>query len=200
MYGHKYTPEERAFLLEYIPGHTYKEIQAEFISCFGWEISICQIKGYMGNHKINNGLTGRFPKGHIPPNKGKKGQCASGCEKGWFKKGHIPKNHRSVGAERVNADGYVEIKVAEPNQWKLKHRVIWEEHKGEIPPNSVIIFVDSDKQNVTLDNLRLIEKSTNAVINHSGLSKFNGVFKDTAITIAELKKNTSVAKKNSAKK
>ena len=39
-----------------------------------------------------NPITGRFLKGHIPYNKGMKGQCAKGCEKGWFKKGHKPKN------------------------------------------------------------------------------------------------------------
>lgn len=195
MYGHKYTPEEKAFFLKYIPGHTYKEIRTEFINCFDWEISVSQIKGYMANHKLNNGLTGRFPKGHIPANRGKKGQCAAGCEKSWFKKGHIPKNYRPVGSERVNVDGYVEIKVAEPNKWRLKHRVIWEEAKGAIPKNSFVIFVDGDKENVALDNLRLIERGTHAVMNHAGLSKFGGEFKDTAIVIANLKRQTVTRKK-----
>ena len=47
---------------------------------------------------------------------GKKGICADGCERTWFKKGHIPANYRPVGSERVNADGYIEVKVADPNK------------------------------------------------------------------------------------
>ena len=30
-----------------------------------------------------------------------------------FKKGNVPKCHRPVGSERVNVDGYVEVKVAD---------------------------------------------------------------------------------------
>ena len=195
MYGHQYTPEEREFFRRYVPGHTYREIQEAFIRHFGWDIKVSQIKGYMANHKINSGAKGIFQKGHTPVNKGKKGMCAAGCEKTWFQEGHIPKNHRPVGSERVNVDGYVEIKVEEPNKWKLKHRVIWEEANGEIPKGSVIIFADGNKQNVTINNLRIISRGTHAVINHSGLSEFNGEFKDTAIAIAELKRKSSERKK-----
>lgn len=57
------------------------------------------------------------------------------------------------------------------------------------------IFVDGNKQNVVLDNLRLIERGTHAVMNHEGLCNYEGEFKDTAIAIAALKRQTSVRKK-----
>lgn len=72
MYGHKYTDEERQFFVEYVPGHSYKEIQQEFINSFNWSISVSQIKTYIGRHKLNTGRTGYFEKGHIPFNKGEK--------------------------------------------------------------------------------------------------------------------------------
>ena len=127
MYGHVYTEEEHTFMREFVPGHSYREIAAAFTEKFGWEISIGQVNAYIGNHHLNTGRTGRFQKGQIPPNKGKKGVCAAGCEKTWFPKGNIPKNYRSIGSERISKDGYIEVKVADPNKWKLKHRIVWEE-------------------------------------------------------------------------
>ena len=194
MYGHQYTVEEQKFMKEYVPGHSYKEIQKAFTEKFGWEISLGQVNAYIGNHHISTGRTGRFQKGQEPPNKGKKGICAAGCERTWFQKGHIPANYRPVGSERVNADGYIEVKVADPNKWKLKHRVVWESVNGKIPKGYIIIFRDNDKSNTDIDNLLLIKRGTHAVLNHTGLCECSGEFKETAICIAELKAATSRAK------
>lgn len=35
MYGHQYTVEEQKFMKEYVPGHSYKEIQKAFTEKFG---------------------------------------------------------------------------------------------------------------------------------------------------------------------
>lgn len=171
---HKYTDLEKAFMRDFIPGHTYKEIQEAFIKKFNWDITVSQIKGYMANHKINSGTKGHFSKGHVPANKGKKmsPEIYEKVKHTMFQKGHAPQNHRPVGSERVSRDGYIEIKVAEPNKWKLKHRVLWEESRGKIPKGSILIFVDGNKQNVVLDNLRLIERGTHAVMNHEGLCNY----------------------------
>ena len=190
MYGHQYTVEEQKFMKEYVPGHSYKEIQKAFTEKFGWEISLGQVNAYIGNHHISTGRTGRFQKGQEPPNKGKKGICAAGCERTWFQKGHIPANYRPVGSERVNADGYIEVKVADPNKWKLKHRVVWESVNGKIPKGYIIIFRDNDKSNTDINNLLLIKRGTHAVLNHTGLCECSGEFKETAICIAELKAAT----------
>lgn len=195
MYGHQYTTQEQQFMAEYVPGHSYREIQKAFTEKFGWEISLSQINSYIGNHHLNTGRTGRFQKGQEPPNKGKKGVCAAGCEKTWFKKGHTPINYRPVGSERTNVDGYIEIKVADPNKWKPKHRVVWESVNGKIPKGCVIIFKDNDKTNTNIDNLMLIKRATNAVLNRTGLCRYSGEFKETALCIAELKVSASKAKK-----
>lgn len=186
MYGHRYTTEEKEFFRSYIPGHTYKEIQEAFRKRFGWGITINQVKGYMANHKINNGLTGRFPKGHTPYNKGRKGICADGCEKGWFRKGGIPKKHRPVGSERITKDGYIEIKVEEPNKWRLKHRVIWENAFGFIPKGKCILFLNGDKTDVRIENLMLIDRKVNARMNQSGLRFDDPDSTKAAVTVAKL--------------
>lgn len=186
MYGHKYTDEEKTFMQEFIPGHKYIEIQSAFSEKFGWDIKISQIKSYMANNKINSGTKGYFPKGHIPVNKGKKGQCAPGCEKTWFKSGHTPKNHRPVGSERITKDGYIEIKVAEPNKWRLKHRVIWENSFGTISKGKCIIFMNGDKTDVQLENLKLIERRVNARLNQLGLRYNDPDSMQAAVGVAEL--------------
>lgn len=187
---HKYTEEEQLFMEKYVPGHSYREIANAFTETFGWEISIGQVNSYIGNHHLNTGRTGQFEKGTVPPNKGMKGICALGCEKTWFKKGNIPVNYRPVGSERINVDGYVEIKVAEPRKWKLKHRVVWEKTNGPVPKSHVVIFKDNNKLNTDIDNLILIKRGAHAILNHLKLCKYTGEFKYTAIAIAELKKVT----------
>lgn len=169
MHSHKYTKEEKEFFKEFVPGHTYLEIQEAFTRKFKWDITIGQIKGYMGNHRINSGTKGQFQRGHVPANKGKKGVHAPGCEKSWFQKGHIPKNHRKVGSERMNVDGYTEVKVSEPNKWRLKHVVTWEKANGPVPKGHCIIFLDGNKRNAELDNLMMIPRKHLVRMNQSRL-------------------------------
>lgn len=194
---HKYTDLEKAFMRDFIPGHTYKEIQEAFIKKFNWDITVGQIKGYMANHKINSGTKGHFSKGHVPANKGKKmsPEIYEKVKHTMFQKGHAPQNHRPVGSERVSRDGYIEIKVAEPDKWKLKHRVVWEMAHGEIPKDHVIIFKDNDKTNTDIDNLILTEKGVNATLNKTGLCKMSGEFKETVILIAQLNQSNNKARK-----
>lgn len=184
---HYYTEEEKAFFKTYVPGHSHKQIRDAFEERFGWDITVAQVRAYIKNHHLNTGRTGKFEKGSIPHNKGKKGTCAEGCKKTWFRTGHVPENHRPVGSERVNVEGYIEIKVAEPNVWKLKHRIVYEENYGSIPKGSIVLFRDGDKQNTSADNLILITRSVHMVLNQDGLCKYKGELKDTAIKIAELK-------------
>ncbi len=196
MIGHQYTSEERQFFLDFIPGHTYKEIQSEFIKQFGWEISISQIKGYMGNHKINNGLTGKFKKGRPAPNKGQKMSLGmyEKCKATMFRKGHIPANHRPVGSERINVCGYTEVKIKEPKTWRLKHQIVWEEHHGPIPKGKIVIFLNGNKQDIRIDNLALIDKKVNVRLNQNGMRYEEPEITRAAIAVAELMAATGEAK------
>ena len=108
---------------------------------------------------------GFFPKGHQPMNKGRKQteymseEQLAKTKATRFKKGHIPKNHKPVGYERITRDGYIEVKTAEPNVFELKHRLVWIEHNGEIPPGYNIQFKDGNRQNVSIENLYMISRS-----------------------------------------
>ena len=194
---HKYTQEEKEFLREFVPGHSHKEIQQAFIDKFKWDITLVQVKSSIKRYHLNTGRTGRFEKGNISYNKGRKGICAEGCKKTWFKKGNIPKNYRPIGSERVTKDGYIEIKIADSSKWKLKHRVIWEQENGKVPHGYAIIFKDGNKLNIDIDNLMLVSRKALAVMNKSGLYK-NG-YKETAALIAELNVKVGEKKKGCEK-
>ena len=202
MYAHKYTNEERRFFEEYVPGHSHKEIQQEFVKRFGWSIAVSQVKAYIKNHKLNTGRTGQFKKGHAPQNKGKKmpSEIYEKCKGTMFKKGNIPNNHRPVGSERITKDGYIEIKVAEPNKWMMKHRYVWERVHGKIPDNHVLIFRDNNKTSVALDNLLLISRGENALLNQRGLSNTIDEAKDAAVNYAKLSKLISEKQKDRKRK
>lgn len=195
MYGHIYIDEEKKFMEDYVPGHSYDEIQEEFTRKFGWDIKIGQIKSYIGNHNLNTGRTGYFPKGNTPHNKGKKGVCAEGCKKTWFQKGHIPKNHRKLGDERVDRDGYIKVKVEEPNKWRLKHNMVYEKYKGKIPKGSVVIFLDGNKMNTDISNLKLVKRSELLIMNRYGLHKEEAKMTEAGVNLARLIDTTNKKKR-----
>ena len=180
MTGHVYTEEERQFLKEFIPGHTRKEIQEAFNDRFGCDISIKAVGSYMEHHKIKNGFDGRFRKGHIPANKGKKYSN--------------PKLQSSIGSEFIDSRGYIKIKIAQPNKWVLKHRYIWEQFHGPIPDGYMVAFRDNNRQNVDVNNLMLVSRSQGLVLNRH-LGKYPEELKDTALLLVDLKIATSKKRK-----
>ena len=191
---HIYTPEERAFFEEFTPGHSYKEIQQEFIKRFKWEISVTKVKGCIGRYKLNTGRNGRFVKGQVSPIKGMKmGKHKNGI--GLFRKGHTPKNHRPVGSERITVDGYVEIKTAEPKTWRFKHVVVWEAENGPVPIGHKIVFLDSNRMNIDIKNLRMISNKVHARMCQNRLFSTDPEITEAGIHIAELMAATGDAKR-----
>ena len=155
---------------------------------FNTAYSVSQITAYYKNHKLNSGLTGRFQKGHVPPNKGNKGVCAPGCEKTQFKKGHTPANKLPIGTILTKADGYVWKKIGEgARDWRQLHILNWEEAHGPVPDGYLIIFKDGDHQNCALDNLTMVTRGEHAVMNKSGLRPESPEYMDSAILIAKIK-------------
>lgn len=147
-----------------------------------------QMKGYYSHNKINSGTTGRFEPGIIPWNKGMKGVNFGGKET-WFKKGTRPANWVPIGSERVNTDGYVDVKVADgQNQknWKGKHILIWEERNGPVPLGHAIIFGDGNNRNFDPENLLLVSRAQLARLNQSGLIQNDTELTKTGIIIADI--------------
>lgn len=175
------------FIKENLAGVGPKEMAELLNENFGTSYTISQMKAYYGNRHLDSGVKGHFPKGNVPANKGKKGQYPAGCEKSWFMPGHTPVNHKPVGSERIdNKDGYTLVKIAEPNVWSLKHKVIWEEKYGKIPEGHVLTFLDENKSNITLENLGLITMAESLALTRGQLRSSNPDFTKTGILIVKV--------------
>lgn len=184
----RYPPSVAAYITAHYKGVGPTEMAGMLNAEFKTDYTARNIKGYYGNHRLCSGVSGRFKPGQTSHNKGKRGYCPPGCEKGWFKKGGMPHNHKPVGSERVNVDGYIEVKVAEPKKWVAKHRLVWEENHGRIPKGCGVTFLDGNKQNVALDNLALVTNDENLELNRSALRSIDAELTKTGITVAKLKR------------
>lgn len=200
MKRYKHKQEHIDFVRENVKGISLRELRKRFNERFNCNVSDSVIENIKGKHKLKSGIQGgQYHKGNIPLNKGTKGMFNVGGNKTSFKKGNVPVNHRPVGSERVNVDGYVEIKIKDPNKWDLKHRVIYKRLHGDIPKDSVIIFADGNKHNLDIDNLVAITRNEHARLNQNGLRFDDGDITKSALNLAKLIIKTNEAKKRKDK-
>lgn len=181
----KWTQQEIDTLTRMYPNHYAREIAGilgrgiSSIHCkansLGLESSLEKIQraGYETS-KSPASIATRFQKGSVPLNKGKKvsPEVYSKIQPTMFKKGSTPVNHRDVGEERVNVYGYIEIKVSEPNTWRLKHRVMWEQVYGTIPMGYNVQFKNHNPLDCRIENLYLISKADQMAKENSFYAKY----------------------------
>ena len=189
---HKWNEKEKEYLKNIVKGLTYKETTVLMYEKFEYQFTESQIKGALNRYKLQTGLNGNFKKGSTPWNKGLKGYI--GANKTSFKKGTIPPQYRPVGSERVNKEGYLEVKIADPNKWELKHRYIYKKHYGDIPKGHNVIFADTDKTNFNIDNLILVSKSEMLILNRNKLIYKDKELTKTGVNIAKILDKTSKLK------
>lgn len=158
----------------YLTQAQIREIRNIYADHFNWQLAemfncsettILNIRRKFGLKKSDKILNNtRFKNGQISYNKGKHYKFKNS---GQFEKGHIPKNHKSIGSIRKNVYGYIEIKITEPDKWKLLHRKIYEENFGAIPRGYIIVFKDGNTLNCTIENLEMISRSENMIRNQN---------------------------------
>lgn len=141
-----YEPEELAFIERH---RTLPRAEAHAMFCARFmrsDVSFDNFKALCTRKGWKTGRTGRLEKGNIPHNKGRRGYCAPGSEKGHFPKGNRPHTWRGAGHERIDRrEGYVVMIVDEPNPWTgaatrpvFKHRWLWEQQSGPLPEGHVL--------------------------------------------------------------
>lgn len=132
--------------------------------------ALCKRKGWL------TGRTGRFDKGIIPANKGKKMPYNENSARTQFKKGNRPHNSKYLGHERVSKDGYVEISIDQTNphtgferRHVLKHKYLWEQKNGPLPKGMALKCLDGNRQNTDPTNWEPISRSLLPYLNgHRG--------------------------------
>ncbi|UNM96751.1 HNH endonuclease [Ignatzschineria rhizosphaerae] len=181
----KYTAEEIEFLKNNQSKMTRKELTEKFNQHFKKNRTVTAIRGFCKRKGfLRPKSTWYFPAGHIPVNKGSVG--LTGANSGSFKKGNRPHNTLEVGAVIKREDGYLYIKVAEPNHWRPKHYLIWEESNPPVLADEAILFMDNNRENLSLDNLMKITKGELARMNKKGFSTLPKELKKQAVYLTRL--------------
>lgn len=175
--------EELNYLKQIYKGRYVKDVTAMINEKFNANHNCREIENYKRTRGLRSGIDCRFKKGNIPYNAGTKGLRKA--NKGSFKKGNIPQNHRNVGEERF-VRGYWEIKVTEPNVWMSKGRYIWEQNYEKIPEGYIVTFLDGNTSNFDLNNLALISKNENRIMNTKKLRKSDAELTKVGVNIARV--------------
>lgn len=193
MIRHKYTNEEDKFLIDNVKGISLKELTDKFNQRFNINLSESSIANRKNKLHLSSGIVGgQFQKGQEPVNKGKKWddyiskEKQEKIKKTWFKKGNIPHNHRNVFEERLDKNGYIEIKIKEPNVWHEKQRYIYEQHYGKIPKGHKVIFLDGNYRNFDIDNLKLVSSAEHLIMNKNKLRFKNKELTETGLLVAKI--------------
>lgn len=194
----------KSFVSEKYKQMPERDVLVAFNDHFDTEMTLKQMQSFISNHRILSGRTGCFPKGNKPWNAGTAGKGVMKKNSGSFTKGQLAHNHKPIGSERINVEGYIQIKTNEPNVWELKHRVVWRTEHGAIPKGGVIRFINSDKTDVRLDNLVLVTRHENALLNkYYEYHNQPPEYKTTVILLAKIKAKTfdlSKVKKKSSRR
>ena len=158
----KFTEEEQLFITNNVKGNTITELTDLFNKAFNKDIKENQIRNYKKKNKLKSGVDTKFRK-----NQG-------------------PHNYKPVGSEFVDKTGYTYVKIADPNEWIMKQKYIYEKYNGSIPKGYSVIFADSDKTNFDIDNLILVRDKDKLVAKNKHLIFDDAELTKTGLLIAKL--------------
>lgn len=207
MSNRKYNAGHIEYIASNILGRSFKELTDMFNKQFGMDLKVSTMVSLSDRHGLHNGRDTlfnkgweptQFKKGHVPFNKGKKG--LGGWEPTQFKKGSKPANWVPIGSERINGDGYVDIKVEDgklQKNWKGKHILTWEAANGPVPKGNVVIFGDRNRRNFEPDNLILISRKQLVRLNQHNLIKGDAELTRTGVIIADIYNKIGERKRSS---
>lgn len=200
-----FTDEMALFIKENCTGLRNDDLARMINGKFNTKVSAKQVGNYKKRNNLRSGLDMRFQKGIPSPLKGLKQSdfmTADQIERSKvtrFKAGNVPNNIKPIGSERLNKNGYISVKVTEDGpprgQWIQKQRAVWEQVNGPIPKGHAIAFLDRDRTNCNINNLKLVTKAEIARLNHQGLLGDNVELNEVAFTIAKLVTKSAQIKK-----
>lgn len=140
-----------------------RELTEVFNREFGRQVKVEHIKELCKRKGWATGRTGCFEKGHVPWSKGTKGVLKGNA--GCFKKGNRPHNKAAIGDE-VMDKGWVRVKVAEPNVWRNKSHLVWEQSGREpLKKGQFLVHIDGDFTNNEIENLMMVTRADLLKIN-----------------------------------
>ena len=194
-----WTAEIKEFILENYKGVGPSEMADIVSDIFDVSCTRSLMKNFYGRNHLNSGVTGYFEIGHTPLNKGKKQseymshEAIERTKATRFKQSGLPHNTKPIGYERINADGYIEVKVRmrpdrvnHKRNFVAKHILVWEEHNGPVPEGMIVRFLDGNKLNCSIDNLVLMTRAEHLQLTRSKHYSDNPEITKTGVALAKL--------------
>ena len=163
-----------------------------------WDAKVKKSAQYMltpeSGRIIEPSVANQFKPGHTPHNKGKQisAEIYEKVAPTMFKRGNKPHNTKPVGTINVRADTqgrlyqYIKIKDC---QWELLQRHVWTQANGEIPPGSVVIFLDGNYLNCDISNLQVISRRENMARNT--IQRYPAELQEVMKLTSKLKRKTN---------
>ena len=103
-----------------------------------------------------------------------------------FKRAKNAGDNVPIGTERVKSDGMVQVKIAK-DKWEYKQRLIYSQyHNIELTSDDYIIFLDQDRTNFDINNLKRVSRYESAVLSNQKLFFNNAELTETGIDVAKL--------------
>lgn len=161
------TEEQDIVFREVCIGRTASEIVEEMKKRCDVTLTIGQVRGYKSHNKITSGVDCKFKKGELSD----------------YDKEKI----KNIGDTFISqADGYHYIKVGK-NKWVRKHRYIYEQyHNVKLNTNQSVIFLDGNKDNFNIDNLKVVDTRTKLIAKNNHLFGNNREITETGLLVSEL--------------
>jgi len=92
----------------------------------------------------------------------------------------------AIGSEYVKDDGMTLVKVAK-DKWEYKQRLIYSQyHNVKLTNDDYIIFLDQDRTNFDINNLKKVTKHESSILANQHLFSKNPLITETGIQIAKL--------------
>ena len=185
----RWNEAQKDFLREHYPNHIAPELTKMLNKQFHLKRTVKQVQSAVKRFGIKSGRDGRFKPGNKPhPDARPKGPNSTS-----FGKGHKPHNWKPIGHERWYGSGkhkYLQRKVTDTGNtvkdYVEVHRLLWIEHNGPIPEGHIVIFRDSNRENIVIDNLMLVSRGDHAQMCKMGLYNGSPETKDAALLLVKI--------------
>lgn len=182
------TEEQLEWIIGFLPAQEYSTLINLLKEKFGVEITKQQLSCLFRHKGIQSGVDTKFRKGYVPTNKGKRltEEQKEKIRTTILSKHIISPKRLPVGSEYVRRDGFVNVKVANPNKWRMKQHVVWEMFHEPIKKNEMLVFLDGDRQNCRIENLMLITRAENTILNRKQMRSDDAGLTKAGVLLAKL--------------
>lgn len=174
-----YSEEEREFIKNNL-SLTYKELALQFNLRFNKSVNHKTLKAYVRSKNLEK------PKG-----RGKRLSYTVGNNRKYPIGSELLRNDSGFIYVKVNdTSDHQGINFLRPPDWKLKHHLIYEQHYGPIPKGHDVVFLNNNKQDFDISNLRLIPRRVRLIVSKDiNYDISHCLFKNTLIDYYEVQDN-----------